>query len=78
MQVWKQQLELDIEQQTGTKSGKGHIKAICFHPVYLICVSCEMLGWMKHNLESSLLGEISVNSDVLPWWLRLVKNLHAM
>ena len=42
MQVKTQQLELDIEQQTGTKSGKGHIKAICFHPVYLICVSCEM------------------------------------
>ena len=55
MQVKKQQLELDIEQQTGSKLGKEYIKALYFHPVYLTYMqstSCEMLGWIKHKLES--------------------------
>ena len=59
MQVKKQQLELDMEQQTGSKLGKEWVKAVYFHPVYLISLqstSCKMLGWMKHKLESRLLG----------------------
>ena len=66
MQVKKQQLELDMEPQTGSKSGKEYVKVVYCHPAYLIYVqsiSCEMSGWMKHKLESKLLGEISVTSD---------------
>ena len=62
-QVKKQQLELDMEQQTGYKSGKEYHKAVYSHPAYLTCMqstSREMLEWMKHNLESRLLGEMSV------------------
>ena len=67
MQGRKQQLELDVEQQTGSKSGKEYIKAVYCHPTYLSYMqstSCEMLGWMKHSLESRLLGEISITSDM--------------
>ena len=67
MQVRKQQLELDMEQQTGSKSGKEYVKAVYCHSAYLTymqSISCEMLGWMKHKLESRLLGEISVTSDM--------------
>ena len=67
MQVKKQQLELDREQQTGSKSGKEYIKAVYCHPAYLTYMqsaSCEMLGWMKHKLESRLPGEISITSDM--------------
>ena len=63
MQVKKQQLELDMEKQTGSNSGKEYIKAVYFHPAYLTymqSISCEMLGWMKHKLESRLSGEISI------------------
>ena len=59
MQIKKQHLELDMEQQTGSKSGKEYIKAVYCHPAYLTYMqskSCEMLGWMKHKLESRLLG----------------------
>ena len=66
MQVKKQQLELDMEQWTVSKLGKEYVKAIYYHPVYLTCMqspSWEMLGWMKHKLESRLLGEISITSD---------------
>ena len=66
MQVKKQQLELDMEQQTGSKSGKEYVKAVYCHPAYLTYMqntSCEMLGWKKHKLESRLLGEISITSD---------------
>ena len=55
MQVKKQQLENDMEQQTGSKSEKEYIKALYFHPAYLTYLkstSWEMLGWMKHKLES--------------------------
>ena len=65
MQVEKQQLELDVEQQIGSKSGE-YIKAVYCHPAYLtyiLCTSCEMLGWMKHKLKSRLLGETSTTSD---------------
>ena len=66
MQVKKQQLELDMEQQTGSKSGKENIKAVFCHPAYLTYMqstSCKMPGWMKHKLESRLLGKISTTSD---------------
>ena len=66
MQVRKQQLELDMEQQTGSKLGKGYIKAVYYcHPAYLTYMqstSYEVPGWMKHNLESRLPGEISIIS----------------
>ena len=67
MQVKKQQLELDMEQQTGSKLGKEYIKAVDCHPAYLTCMqstSCGMLGCIKHKLESKLLGEISITSDM--------------
>ena len=63
MQVRKQQSELDMEQQIGSKLGKEYVKAVYCHPVYLTYMqgtSWETLGWMKHNLESRLLGEISI------------------
>src|SRR5574337_280748 len=77
MQVRKQQLELGIEQQTGSKSGKEYIKAVNCHPVYLTYIqstSCEMPGWMKHQLESRLPGEISITSDmqmIPPLWQKV-------
>ena len=55
MQVKKQQLELDVEKPTGSKLGKEYIKAVYCHPAYLTYMqstSWEMLGWMKHKLES--------------------------
>ena len=67
MQVKKQQLELDMEQQTGSKLGKENAKAVYCHPAYLTSIqstSCEMPGWMKHKLKLRLLGEISVSSDM--------------
>ena len=65
MQVKRQQLELDMEQQTGSKSGKEYVKAVYCHPAYLTSMqstSCEMLDWMKHKMESRLPGEISITS----------------
>ena len=67
MQVRKQQLELDMEQQTGSKSGKEYVKAVYCHPAYLIYMQStpwETLGWRKHELESRLPGEISITSDM--------------
>ena len=67
MQVKKQQLELDMEQWTGSKSGQEYVKAVYCHPAYLTSMqstSCEMMGWMKHKLESRFLGEISITSDM--------------
>ena len=67
MKVGKQQLELDMEQRTGSQLGNEHVKAVYCHPAYLTYIqstSCEMPGWMKHKLESRLLGEISVTSDM--------------
>ena len=67
MQVMKQQLELDMEQQTGLKLGKETVKAVYYHPAYLTytqSTSCKMLGWMNHKLESRLLGEVSTTSDM--------------
>ena len=67
MQVKKQQLELDMEPQPGSKSGKENVKAIYRHPAYLAYMqstACEMPGCMKHKLESRLPGEISITSDM--------------
>ena len=67
MQVKQQQLEPDMEQQTGSKLGKEYIKAVYCHPAYLTYMqstSWEMLGWMKHKLESRLPGEVSITSDM--------------
>ena len=67
MQVKKQQLELDMEQQTISKSGKEYIKAVYCHPAYLTYMqstSWETLDWKKHKLESRLPGEISMTSDM--------------
>ena len=67
MQVRKQQLELDMEQQTGSKLGKEYIKAVDCHLAYVAYMqstSWETLGWKKHKLESRLLGEISITSDM--------------
>ena len=67
MQVKKQQLELDMEQRTGSKLEKDYIKAVYCHPAYLSYMpstSCEMPGWMKHEVESRLLGEILTTSDM--------------
>ena len=79
MQVKKQQLEPDMEQQTDFKSGKEYVKAVYCHHAYLTYMqstSYEMLGWMKHKLESRLLGEISIISNMQmtpPLWQK-VKN----
>ena len=57
MQVKKQQLELDMKHQTGSKLGKEYAKSVYCHPAYLTYmqnISREMLGWMKHKLESRL------------------------
>ena len=67
MQVMKQQLELDMEQKTGSKLGKEYVKAVHCHTAYLTYMqstSCEMPGWVKHKLESRLLGKISMTSDM--------------
>ena len=67
MQAKKQQLELDMEQWTGSKSGKEYNKAVYCHPTYLTfmeCTSCKILGWMNHRLKSRFLGEILTTSDV--------------
>ena len=78
MQAKKQQLEPDMEQWTGSKLG-----TIYYHPAYLTSVqstSCEMPGWMKHKLESRLLGEISITLDMQmtpPLWQKAEMNLRA-
>ena len=80
MQVRKQQLELDMEQQTGSKSGKEYVKAVYCHPTnltYIQSTSCEMPDWMKHKLESRLQGEISITKDMQmtpPLWQKAKNN----
>ena len=80
MQVKKQQLEPDMERQTGSKLGKEYVKAVYCHPAYLTYMqntSCEMPDWMKHKLESRLPGEISITSDMQmtpPLWQKAKKN----
>ena len=80
MQVKKQQLKPDVEQETGSKLGKEYVKAVHCYPAYLIymqSISCEILGWMKHKLESRLPGEISITSDMqmtLSLWQKVKRN----
>ena len=65
MQVKKQQLQPDMKQQTGSKLRKEYVKAVYCHLDYLTYMhstSCEMLGWMKHKLESRLPGETNINN----------------
>ena len=67
VQVKKQLLELDMKQQTDSKSVKEYVKTVYCHPAsltYIQNTSWEMLGWLKHKLESRLPGEISVTSDM--------------
>ena len=67
MQVRKQQLEWDMEQQTASKYEKDYVKAVYCHPAYstyMQSTSWDTLGWKKHKLESRLLGEISITSDM--------------
>ena len=81
MQINKQQLEVNMEQQTDFKLWKEYIKGVYCHPAYLTYMkstSCEMPGWMKHKLESRLLGEISITSDkqmTPPLWQKELKSL---
>ena len=78
--VKKQQLEPDMEQQTGSELGKEYIKVVYCHPAYLTymqCTSCEMPGWIKHKLESRLLEEISIVSHTQmtsSLWQKVKKN----
>ena len=80
MQVKKQQLELEMEQQTGSKSGKEYVKAVYCYPAYLTYMQsmlCEMWDWMKHKLESRLLGEISITTNMQmtpPLWQNVKEN----
>ena len=80
MQVKKQQLELDMKQQTDSKLGNKYVKAVYCYPAYLTYMqstSCKMPGWMKHRLESRLLGEKSITSDTQmtpPLWQKVKRN----
>ena len=80
MQIKKQQLELDMEWQTGSKLVEEYVKAVYCHPNYLASMqstSCEMPGWMKHKLESRLPREISITSDMQMTpllWQKVKKN----
>ena len=80
MQVKEQQLELYMEQRAGFTLGKEYTKATYYHPAYLTSMqstSCKILGWMKHKLESTLLGEMSTTSDTqmtLTLWHKAKKN----
>ena len=84
MQVKKQQLELDMEPWTSSKLGKEYAKAIYCHPAYLTYMqstSCKMLGWMKHRLESSFQGEISITLDMQmtsPLWQKAKKEIKSL
>ena len=68
-----------MEKWTGSKLGKGYIKAVYGHPylIYMQSTSCKMLDWMKHKLESRLPGEISITSDIWmipPLWQKVKRN----
>ena len=79
MQVRKPQLELDMEQQAGSKLRNKYVKAVYCHAAYLTYMqstSCEMSGWIKHKLESRFLGEISITSNMQmtpPLWQKAKK-----
>ena len=80
MQTKKQQLEQEMEQRTGSKLGKEYVKAVYCHPAYLTYIqltSWEMPGWMKHELELRLPGEILISLDkqmTLRLWQKVKRN----
>ena len=80
MQIKKQQLEMDMEQHTGSKLGKEYIKAVYCHLAYLTYMhstSFKLPDWMKHKIESRLQGEISITSDMQmtpPLWQKAKRN----
>ena len=80
MQFKKQQLELDMEQWTGSQLEKEYVKAVYCHPTYLTSIqsmSCKMPGWMKHKLEVRFPEEISTTSDMqitLTLWQKAKRN----
>ena len=84
MQVKKQQLDPDMEQQTGSNSRKDYVKAVYCHPThltYMQSTSQEMLGWKKHKLESRLPGEIAITSDMQmtpPLWQQSEEKLKSL
>ena len=83
MQIKKQQLDPDMEQQTGSKLEKEYVKAVYCYPVYLTYMqstSRDMSGWMKPKMESKLHGEISITSDMQvtpPLWQKAKRNYRA-
>ena len=83
MQFSNHQSELDMEQQTDSKSGKDYVKAVYCHPAYLTYMQStlwETLDWKKHKLESRLQGEISITSDMQmtpPLWQKVKRNSKA-
>ena len=80
LKVNKQQSELDMEQRTGSKLGREHVKAVYCHPAYLTSLqstSWQTLSWKTHKLESRLQGEISITSDMQmtpPLWHKVKRN----
>ena len=80
MQLKKQQFELDMEQQTGSKSREEYVKAVYCHPAYLTYMqitSCKMQGWTKLKLELRLMGDISITSNMQmtpPLWQKVKRN----
>ena len=84
MQIRKQQLELNMEQQTSSKSRKEFVNTVYCHPAYstsMQSTSCKMLGWMIHKLESRLMGEISRTSDMQmtpPLWAESKEELKSL
>ena len=80
MQFRKQQLELDMKQEIGSKLGKEYVMAVYCHPAYLTYMqstSLETLGWKKHKLESRLPEETSIASDMQmtpPLWQKVKRN----
>ena len=80
MWIKKQQLELDMDEWTGSRLGKEYVKAVYCHPAYLTSMqstSCEMLGWMKHKLELRFQGVISITSDMQmtpPLWQKMKRD----
>ena len=81
MQLKQQQLETDMEHRTGSKLGKGYIKAAYCHPAYLTSMqstSCKMPDWVKHKLESRLPRKISITSDVQMIDTTLIRLVKAM
>ena len=77
VQVRKQQLELDMDQQTASKYEKEYVKAVYCHSAYwtyMHSTSLETLGWKKHKLESRLPGDILITSDMQmtpPLWQKV-------